>query len=270
MHDLIARMFDLRGRYAFVSGGASNLGRDAARVLAAAGAAVAVSSRDEAKAGRVAREISSEFGVPALGLALDQSRHDDVKRVAADFLHWSEGRIDVLVNNAGGGSGNSAARLFERDVVDIDRMLQTNLNGVLYCCREFGAAMAARGSGSIINIASVAALVGRDRDIYVANGMMGQPVDYAAAKAGVLGITRDMAAYAGPQGIRVNAISPGGFERADMKPGFVRDYSRLTMLGRMGRDGQDLNGAILYLATDASAYVTGQNLVVDGGFSVVR
>ncbi len=270
MHDLIARMFDLSGRYAFVTGGASNLGRDAARVLAAAGAAVAVSSRDGAKAERTAREIASEFGVPALGLALDQSRHDDVQRVAAEFLDWSDGRIDVLVNNAGGGSGTSAARLFERDAGDIDRMLQTNLNGVLYCCREFGVAMAKRGSGSIINIASIAALVGRDREIYVANGMMGQPVDYAAAKAGVLGITRDMAGYAGPQGIRVNAISPGGFQRADMKPGFVRDYSRLTMLGRMGRDGEDLNGAILYLASDASAYVTGQNLVVDGGFSVFR
>src|SRR5690606_21621913 len=118
----------------------------------------------------------------------------------------------------------SAARLFERDAGDIDRMLQTNLSGVLYCCRVFGAAMAERGSGSIINIASIAALVGRDREIYAANGMMGQPVDYAAAKAGVLGLTRDMAAYAGPQGVCVNAISPGGIERSDMKPGFVRDY----------------------------------------------
>lgn len=270
MHDLIEKMFRLDGRYAFVTGGASNLGRDSARILAAAGAAVAISSRDADKAKAAAAEISSEFGVPTLGLALDQSRFDDVARAAREVLSWSGGRIDVLVNNAGGGSGKSASRLFERDVADIDAMLRTNLNGTLYCCREFGGAMARQGSGSIINIASVAALVGRDRRIYVDNDMMGQPVDYAAAKAGVLGITRDMAAYVGPQGVRVNAISPGGFARSDMQPGFVKDYSSLTVLGRMGEDGADLNGAILYLASDASAYVTGQNLVVDGGFSIFR
>lgn len=270
MHELIAHMFDLTGRYAFVTGGASNLGRDAARVLAAAGANVAVSSRTLQKAEATAREIAAEFGVATLGLALDQSDPAAVDRAADEVLTWSDGRIDILVNNAGGGSGQSPARLFERSVEDIEALLRNNLNGVLYCCRSFGAVMARRGSGSIINIASIAALVGRDRSVYDDNGLLGQPIDYAAAKAGVLGLTRDLAGYAGPMGVRVNAISPGGFERPDMKPGFVRDYSKRTIMGRMGRDGVDLNGAILFLASEASAYVTGQNLVVDGGFSIFR
>lgn len=125
-------------------------------------------------------------------------------------------------------------------------------------------------SGAIINIASIAGLVGRDRRDYAANGMPGQPVDYAAAKAGVLGLTRDMAALVAPHGVRVNAISPGGFVRSDMPEGFVGAYSNKTPLGRMGRDGQDIKGAILFLASSASSYVTGQNIVVDGGFSIFR
>jgi NAD(P)-dependent dehydrogenase (short-subunit alcohol dehydrogenase family) len=125
-------------------------------------------------------------------------------------------------------------------------------------------------SGKIINIASIAGIVGRDRRIYERHGLLGQPVDYAAAKAGIIGATRDLAAYFSPFGINVNAISPGGFEREDMVRGFVEDYSNLTPLRRMGRDLVDLKGAILFFATPASDYITGQNLAVDGGFSIWR
>ena len=97
--------------------------------------------------------------------------------------------------------------------------------------------------------------------------MKGQPVEYAAAKAGVIGLTRDLAGLLSPMGVHVNAISPGGFARK-LPEGFVRDYSDRTPLGRMGRDGVDLKGAVLFLAASASDYVTGQNLVVDGGFSI--
>ncbi|WIY53901.1 SDR family oxidoreductase [Devosia sp. YIM 151766] len=270
MHQQVEAMFDLSGRCALITGGASKLGYDAASVLAAAGANVIVTSRDASKAEQSAQRLAADFGVKALGLALDQSRYAAVAAMAERALEWSKGEIDVLVNNGGGGSGGSIAKLFERDPADIDAMLQTNLNGVLYCCREIGKAMRARGSGSIINIASIAALIGRDRRDYDANGLLGQPVDYAASKAGVLGLTRDMAAYVAPMGVRVNAISPGGFERPDMVPGFVRAYSNKTPMGRMGKDGEDLKGAILFLASPASGYITGQNIVVDGGFSIFR
>jgi NAD(P)-dependent dehydrogenase (short-subunit alcohol dehydrogenase family) len=111
-------------------------------------------------------------------------------------------------------------------------------------------------------------LVGRDRRMYQRNQMKGQPIDYAAAKAGIIGMTKDLAGLLTPMGICVNAISPGGFQRPTHSPGFVRDYSDRTPAGRMGRDGIDLKGAALFLASAASDYVTGHNLVVDGGFSI--
>ena len=104
--------------------------------------------------------------------------------------------------------------------------------------------------------------------MYRRNNMAGQPVDYAAAKAGVLGMTRDLAALLSPSGVYVNAIAPGGFGPRELSAGFVNDYSDRTPLGRMGRDGFDLKGATLFLASPASDYVTGQTLVVDGGFTI--
>lgn len=261
MHTEIAELFSLRGKLAFVTGGARHLGFDAACVFAAAGANVIVTSRNADHAEQSARRLKELYGVEARGYALDQTNFDEVARVAE-----LAGLVDVLVNNAGGGSGNSMARLFERDPRDIDRLIQINLNGMIYCCREFGKRMADRRSGKIINIASIAGLIGRDRRMYERSEMKGQPVDYAAAKAGVIGLTRDLAAYLAPMGVYVNAISPGGFAR-NLSETFVREYSDRTPIGRMGRDGIDLKGALLFLATAASDYITGQNLVVDGGFS---
>ncbi len=130
--------------------------------------------------------------------------------------------------------------------------------------------MVPQRKGRIINIASIAGLVGRDRRLYQRNQIKEQAVDYAAAKAGVIGLTRDLAAVLAPDGINVNAISPGGFAREDLPSSFVRDYSERTPLGRMGADESDLSGAVVFLAAPASAYITGHNLVVDGGFSIWR
>ena len=125
-------------------------------------------------------------------------------------------------------------------------------------------------AGKIINIASIAGIVGRDRRMYQRTGLRQQPVDYAAAKAAVIGMTRDLAAVFAPYGVLVNAISPGGFHGPDrpLPEEFAKAYSDRTPLGRMGRDGIDLKGAALFLASAASDYVTGQNLVVDGGFTI--
>ncbi len=128
--------------------------------------------------------------------------------------------------------------------------------------------MIEQGSGKIVNIASIAGLVGRDRKMYSRNNKSEQPIDYAASKAGVIGMTRDLAGLLSPHGIYVNAISPGGFDKGELPESFVRDYESETPLGRMGRLGEDLMGAILFLASPASNYVTGHNLVVDGGFSI--
>jgi NAD(P)-dependent dehydrogenase (short-subunit alcohol dehydrogenase family) len=262
----IVSMFDLTGQVAIVTGGAVNLGFDAASVLAAAGCSVAITSRDPGRGRHSAEKLQREYGVDTLSLPLDQTEYTQVEEVAGKVERW-KGGIDILVNNAGGGSGSSPALLFDRDPADIDRLLAVNLNGIIYCCRQIGQGMAARHKGKIINIASVAGVVGRDRRMYERAGMKGQPVDYAAAKAGVIGLTRDLAGYLGPMGVCVNAISPGGFERGQPEE-FVKDYSDRTPLGRMGRDGVDLKGAVLFLASPASDYVTGHNLVVDGGFSI--
>jgi NAD(P)-dependent dehydrogenase (short-subunit alcohol dehydrogenase family) len=261
MHSEIVELFSLRGKLALITGGARHLGFDAASILAAAGANVIVTSRNADHAEQSAKQLTERFGVGARGFPLDQTNFEQVAGLAE-----MAGPVDVLVNNAGGGSGDSVARLFERDPREIDRLIQTNLTGMIYCCREFGKRMAERRSGKIINVASIAGLIGRDRRMYERSGMKGQPVDYAAAKAGVIGLTRDLAAYMAPMGVCVNAISPGGFAR-NLPETFVRDYSDRTPLGRMGRDGIDLKGALLFLATPASDYITGHNLIVDGGFS---
>jgi len=199
--------------------------------------------------------------------ALDVLNYDDVEAFAQKALAW-KGRVDVLVNNAGGNTKCKSAHLFTRTPEEMELLISTNLLGTLYCCKSFGRIMADRGHGKIINIASIAGLGGRDRRVYERNGMLGQPVDYAAAKAGIIGMTRDLAALLSPMGVLVNAISPGGFGPRDIPPGFVKDYSDRTPLGRMGRDGIDLKGAALFLASPASDYVTGQNLVVDGGITL--
>jgi NAD(P)-dependent dehydrogenase (short-subunit alcohol dehydrogenase family) len=123
--------------------------------------------------------------------------------------------------------------------------------------------------GSIINITSIAALVGRDRRMYEGLDMRPNLADYAASKAGILGFTRDVAAELGPYGIRVNAISPGGVQR-DHDPEFVRRYEEATALGRMSIEGLDMKGVAVLLASDVGAYITGANMVVDGGFLVFK
>jgi NAD(P)-dependent dehydrogenase (short-subunit alcohol dehydrogenase family) len=265
MHPEVAGLFDLSGKVALITGGARHLGHDAACILAAAGCDVAITSRNPEQARKSAAELAARYARETLPLGLDQTDFAQVAEAARRAAAW-KGRIDILINNAGGGSGKSA-RLFDRDPQDIDGLIRANLTGMIYCCREVGRLMADRGSGKIVNIASIAGLVGRDRSMYARSQMNGQPVDYAAAKAGVIGLTRDLAGFLSPMGVYVNAISPGGFAR-NLSEQFVSDYSAATPLGRMGRDGIDLKGAILFLSSPASDYVTGHNLVVDGGFSI--
>lgn len=266
MHDEIIKMFSLSGKVAFIVGGARHLGFDMACAFAGAGSDLAISSRDITRARQAAKKLTEEYKVEVLPVALDHTDPEQVSEVVKAVHEW-KGRIDILVNNAGGGSGKGATRLFQRDAKDVAALVENNLIGTMYCCKEVGRIMAEQGYGKIINIASVTGLIGRDRRMYDRSDMQGQSVDYAAAKAGVIGMTKDLAGYLSPMGVHVNCISPGGFNR-DLPESFVKDYSDRTPLGRMGIDGVDLKGAALFLATSASDYVTGHNLVVDGGFSI--
>ena len=261
-------LFSLKGKVAVVTGGARNLGFAMACALAEAGANVVITSRTLKSARLAAASLVSRYGANALGLALDQADYRGVAGVFAKVQRW-QGKIDILVNNAGGNSPGPR-NLLSRSPRDAEKLIQTNLAGVLHCSQQAARIMIPQRQGRIINIASIAGIVGRDRRLYRRNRMNEQAVDYAAAKAGVIGLTRDLAAVLAPEGINENAISPGGFARDDLPKKFIREYSALTPLGRMGREDTDLAGAIVFLASPASAYITGHNLVVDGGFSIWR
>lgn len=263
----LSEMFSLEGKVAVITGGARHLGYDMAEILAEAGCDLVISSRKLASAEKAAEELRKNLGRNVLPRVLDVTDPQQIEAFAEAASAW-KGHVDILVNNAGGGSGLSPAHLFERSTEDMIEMITVNLVGALLCCQAFAKKMAAQGSGKIINIASVAGMMGRDRRMYERHQMKGQPIDYAAAKAGVIGMTRDLAGLLSPMGIRVNAISPGGFGPRELPAGFAQDFSDRTPLGRMGRDGIDLKGAALFLASPASDYVTGHNLVVDGGFSL--
>jgi len=260
-------LFRLEGKVAAIIGGARHLGYDMAEILAEAGCSVVITSRKAESAEEAAGRLKDQYGGETLSEGLDVRDYAQVEAFATKAFAW-KGHLDVLVNNAGGSPPGSPGPLFDRAAEDIEYLIAVNLTGTLFCCKAFGRLMTDQGAGKIINIASIAALVGRDRRMYQRNAMSGQPVDYAAAKAGVLGMTRDLAGLLSPMGIHVNAIAPGGFGPRELSPGFVNDYSDRTPLGRMGRDGIDLKGAALFLASPASDYVTGHTLVVDGGFSI--
>lgn len=264
----IQQLFDLSGKFFLVAGGARNLGRDMATAFAEAGADGIITSRDVASAQATSHEISEATGQKVLSVALDATDENDIQRVFAQALEQF-GRIDILLNCVGGGGGGAvgaSTMLEDRPLESWEALQNANVTAPFLLCKHAAQIMKNQGSGSIINIASIAGIIGRDRRVYPPE-MPPQPIDYAAAKAAIIGMTKDMAAYLGPNGVRVNAISPGGFERGQPEK-FIEAYSGKTPLKRMGRDGIDLKGAAVFLASEASAYVTGHNLVVDGGFSM--
>jgi len=258
----------LKGRVAVVTGGAQNFGLEIATGLGEAGADLAITSRDLAKATRIAADLATKLGVRVFPIAMDLVNEEAVKQ-AFIAIHAHYGRIDVLVNNAGGHVPGSSGDVLDENLAAWNGYVQANLTGTFLCTREAARFMAERQGGSIINIASITSLIGRDRGIYADCAGMKNPVGYTAAKAGVLGLTFDAAADLARFGIRVNAISPGGFERGQ-PAAFVGRYSARTMLGRMGRDGWDLKGPVAFLASEAARYITGQNLLVDGGFTHLK
>jgi len=261
----IQEMFALDGKVAVITGGGRDLGFDMAEILAEAGCNLVITSRLRQRAEAAAERLKGRFDVDVLAGDLDVRKHAEVAAIAEKARAW-KGHVDILINNAGGGS-HTPTNLFSRKPEDMVDLISTNLIGTLYCCQEFGRIMVRQGHGKIINIASIAGMVGRDRRMYDRNALDEQPIDYAGAKAGIIGITMDLAGLLSPLGVHVNAISPGGFQRGQ-PPQFIQAYSDRTPLGRMGRDGVDLKGAALYLASAASDYVTGHNLVVDGGFTI--
>lgn len=261
----LSELLDFHGKSVMVTGGCQNFGREISDGFAELGADLIVTSRDEIKAQHRAEELKSQFGVKAIGIGMDVTEEASIKRafkIAADEF----GKLDALVNNAGGHGKGTTGALADEPLPVWDFYLKANLTGTFLCLKEYAKMMIPHGYGAVVNIASVTSLLGRDRRVYQDLPMTPNPIPYTTAKAGVIGLTYDSAAVLGKHGIRVNAVSPGGFERGQPEP-FIQAYSERAMLGRMGKDGVDLKGAVVFLCSDAAGYITGHNLYVDGGFS---
>ncbi|MFM8332169.1 MAG: SDR family oxidoreductase, partial [Candidatus Methylumidiphilus sp.] len=259
------------GKTAIVTGAAGLLGRQHCRALAEAGAAVVAADLDQA----ACAELAASLGGAALGLRLDVTDPVSV-RALADAVVALNGSIDVLVNNAAindkfedPAATLEASRFENYALENFRRMLDVNVTGVFLCSQIIGADMAAAGSGSIINIASTYGLVAPDQALYrdpEGRQRFFKTAAYPTSKGAVLAFTRFLAAYWGGAGVRVNALSPGGVEN-QQDDFFINAYAQRTPLKRMA-SSTDFAGALVFLASDASAYVTGANLVADGGFTI--
>lgn len=265
--------FSLEGRVAVVTGALGLLGRRHCEALAAAGASVVVTDLDPAGCVERADELAAAHGWPALGHGADVTVKASVVALR-DAVLARFGGVDVLVNDAALNekleAPAAAAQLGFEDypLEEWERSLRVNLTGTFLCCQALGAEMARAGRGSIVNVSSTYGLVAPDQSLYLrpdGTRAAWKSAAYPVTKGGVLALTRFLASYWGRSGVRVNALCPGGVENGQ-EPHFVARYSERTPLGRMARTC-DYDGAILYLASDASAYVTGASLVVDGGFT---
>ncbi len=271
----IQEKFDLSGRVAVVTGGAGLLGAEFCRTLAEAGAAVAVVDLNEPAAHHVAHALT-QAGHRAQSIPTDITQPDSVGRMVNSVLE-AFGRLDILVNSAALdpkfdpqalAQGIAPGAFEDYPLEQWNQALAVNLTGAFLVTQACVRPMLTQGKrGSIINICSTYGLNGPDQRIYIRNGqrVAYKPVYYSVTKAGILGLTKYLAAYYAGTEIRVNALTPGGVYN-NHDDDFVRNYSAKAILGRMARK-DEMNGALLFLASDASSYMTGANLVVDGGWT---
>jgi NAD(P)-dependent dehydrogenase (short-subunit alcohol dehydrogenase family) len=252
-------LFDLTGATALVTGGAGIYGASISEALAQAGAHVTIASRDLDACDRVAAALR-RTGSLASAEHYDQASEASILAMRDRLKNRFES-IDVLVNN----SVARPMRRYEDPLEAWRNSMDVNATGLFAISRAFLDMMMLRGAGSIINIGSIQGVVAPDFENYRGTAMS-TPPDYHFHKHGLVGLTRYLAAVAGPRGVRVNAISPGGAETAEMPASFRENYCRRVFLGRMGKS-DDINGAVVFLASAASAYITGQNIVVDGGYT---
>lgn len=253
----VRQLFDLTGRVAIITGGSIGLGRQMAEGLAEAGANVVLCARKKERCQQAAEELQKAAGVKTLALACDVKNLASIQEVV-DATLTAFGRIDILINNAGVSWG---APVEEMTLEQWNKVIETNLTGTFLCSQAVGKVMIRQRRGKIINIASVAGLGGSSPQL--------QAIGYHASKGGVIVFTKDLACKWAMHNIHVNAIAPGWFPTHMSEVVIQRGKDSLLAgipLGRFGSE-QDLKGAAVFLASDASDYVTGHVLVVDGGQS---
>ncbi|MFO1486063.1 MAG: SDR family oxidoreductase [Verrucomicrobiaceae bacterium] len=254
-----ADLFSLKGKTILLTGGAGLYGRGLAAMLAQTGANLILAARDVTKLQVVADEENAK-GNQVTAESLDQGDEASVLALA-ERVHARFGPLHGLVNNAVlrpmKGANGDAAQFAES--------MRVNATGVMLMHRHFGKTMAEAGRGSIVNIGSIQGMIGPSYELYEGTNMGDMPPDYFFHKGGMVNLTRFYAALYGPKSVRVNCLAPGGFFNHQPEP-FLERYCEHTMLGRMA-DDTDLGGSVIFLLSDASRYITGVNLPVDGGYT---
>lgn len=252
--------FSLKGRIALVTAGAGPLfGSSISEALAEAGATLITASRS-LETNREFAEKMRANGFDAHGMAFDIADTQSIARLHDEIIHRF-GRLDILVNSARPGVGGG---METQTATDWELSARGDMVGLFAICKAFLPDMVAQAKGSIINISSIYGVVANDPTLYEGTDML-QPPNYTFVKAGMINFTRYIANYYSRKGVRANCISPGGYY--DNQPqAFVDNYSRRVPVGRM-MNNEDIKGAVVFLASDASSYVTGANLLVDGGWT---
>lgn len=263
-------MFSLKNKIAIVTGALGLIGKEHCKALSEAGANVVVADIDEVMSSEFAQTLSTE----SIGVSLDVTKPESIKNLRDKILE-KFGHIDILVNNAAindmfeNPKAASEQSKFENYPLELwQKSIDVNLTGVFLCSQILGSEMAKQKSGSIINIASTYGITAPDQSLYIKeDGTQSffKPPAYSATKGAVIMFTKYLAAYWGKEGVRVNTLTPGGVEN-NQDQFFIEKYSVKTPLGRMA-DPSDYKGALIFLASDASSYMTGANLIVDGGWT---
>ena len=266
----IFELFSLKGRIAVVTGALGLIGKNHCKALNEAGASVVVCDLDENKC----KEFASTLTEKSLGIRVDITNKESVLNLK-DKIIQTFSKIDILVNNAALNDSfenpQAAAEqsMFENYPLEMwQKSLDVNVTGMFLCSQIIGTMMAEHGTGSIINVASTYGITAPDQSIYMndkGEQTFYKTASYPVTKGAVIMFTKFLAAYWGKKGIRVNTLSPGGVEN-NQEDFFIRNYSAKTPLGRMAQPN-DYKGALVFLASDASNYMTGANLVVDGGWT---
>jgi len=256
----VLELFSLKGKVALVTGGAGLYGLTISTALGEAGASVVIASRNLNKCEKVAKNLRSK-NLNVVAMPLDLSIKNSIIALKDKIIN-TYGKIDILFNNAVARKGGSMKTMTAEEW---EEPMKVNSTGLFLCSKVFIEEMIKRESGSVINISSIYGMVGPDFGIYGNTGMT-NPANYSFAKGGIIAFTKYLATCYAKYNIRVNCISPGGLFTNQPKE-FVSNYNKRTPLGRMANE-DDLKGAAVFLASDASSYITGHNLVVDGGWTI--
>ena len=264
----LTKLFNLEKKTIVITGSSGRLGSQYAKILSMAGANVVLVDIETKKNKQLEQYIIKKFKTDPMICKVDISKKTEIEKMKNNILKKYK-TIDVLINNAffnPGQSKNSTCPFEEFPLELWNEVLKINLTGVFLCSQIIGKVMKKQKKGNIINIASIYGLVGADQRIY-GNSKLNSPVSYAASKGAIISLTKYLAAYWHGKNIRVNTLSLGGVhDKSYMDKTFVKNYSNKTILGRMAND-DEYNGAILFLSSDASSYMTGGNLILDGGWT---